>query len=214
MSPRAVCVISGRMRSRFNENFGCGRLALARWRVGVPTVALFIFALSFVGCSLPKGVHDDEPDYSPMAAPNYKAINSWIVNTRCIECHSATAPKGDIDLSSYEKIINATVFPPLIIPGNPEKSLLYESVATGRMPKGKRPLKKRELQAIYDWIKNGAKNEDVPSGEPRGPGEPGEPGGQRESGGEPGEPGGANGEPGGASEPGTQNKSKDEPGIF
>ena len=44
----------------------------------------------------------------------------------------------------------------LIIPGEPESSSLYYVVAQGIMPKGSPPLSAGEVQAIYQWIKNGA----------------------------------------------------------
>lgn len=165
------------------------------------SLILILISALFTGCNLPKGLHDEETDYSPMAAPNFKAINTWIIGTRCVECHGAEDPKGKISLSSYEKMFNKNIFPPVIVPGKPEQSSLYESVVTGRMPKGKKALKKKEIQAIYDWIKNGAKKDDVEQPEPQPnpePGEPGEPDSQDRTepgqSAEPGEPG--NNEPG------------------
>lgn len=150
----------------------CYTLAV-KSRLGL--VLLFCFS-ALIGCNLGKGYHDLEVDYSPFVVSNFKAIDSWVFKTRCIECHGPQKKEKDIDLSSYEKIFSGAIFPPLIIPGFPEKSSLYESIVKGRMPKGKAPLKKKELQAIYDWIKNGARKEELERPTPPGPTpEPGEP---------------------------------------
>lgn len=44
----------------------------------------------------------------------------------------------------------------LVEPGDPENSLLYQMVYTGRMPMGGMRLAKPDMQVIYDWIQQGA----------------------------------------------------------
>ena len=69
--------------------------------------------------------------------------------------------------------VAGTFSPPLIVPGAPEKSSLYTSlVASGaqQMPKGAAPLPKDEIQAVYEWIKRGAlENEEKPAVAPPPP---------------------------------------------
>jgi len=99
--------------------------------------------------------------------PTFASVQKHIIQSKCMSCHSgASAPHG-IDVSSYDKIMNNAVFPPLVIPGNPESSSLYTAAASGRMPKGAAPLQEMELKALYGWIKNGAKEfEDQPQVSP------------------------------------------------
>lgn len=106
--------------------------------------------------------------------------------------------------------MNSPVFPPLVLPGNPEGSGLYTTVAGGRMPKDNPALSKMEIDAIYTWIKNGAKefeDQPLPSPTPT-PGEPGC---------EPGEPGCDDGGPPGSdfskNEPCDVSVLPNEPGI-
>lgn len=164
--------------------------------------SLILFSLT--ACDLPKPSHGKDGDVSAKAAPNYKAIDRWILTTRCVECHGPAKQSNKIDLSTYEKIMDKKIWPPLVVPGNPEESSLYTSVAKGTMPKDGSPLRPRELRAIYDWIKNGAKKEEMPETQPTPQPQPQpEPGGE-----EPGEPGG-----GGSDEPGRQRSDSDEPGT-
>lgn len=46
----------------------------------------------------------------------------------------------------------------LVVPGNPEQSLLYNKIYTGQMPPGNMRLKKADVQVVYDWILQGAMN--------------------------------------------------------
>jgi len=46
-----------------------------------------------------------------------------------------------------------------VVPGNPEASLLYQKVVSGQMPPGALHLSAQKIQAIYDWIRLGAKKD-------------------------------------------------------
>lgn len=80
----------------------------------------------------------------------YKPSYRWIkdkVFAVCSYCH----PNPKANMFTYEGISL------LVVPGVPEQSVLYQQIATGKMPKGIK-LKKEKRQVIYDWIKNGAEN--------------------------------------------------------
>ncbi|OQW53833.1 MAG: hypothetical protein A4S09_06345 [Proteobacteria bacterium SG_bin7] len=122
-----------------------------------------IFPIAIVGCG--PGYHDPDGN-SILVEPSYKSVSANIVKNKCVTCHNSVKKENGIDLSSYEKIFAPEVFPPLIIPFNPEKSSLYKSVLSGKMPKNDRSLSQLELKALYDWIKNGAKKEELPKPTP------------------------------------------------
>ncbi len=168
-----------------------------------------IFPMALVGCG---GAYHDTRDSGALVKPNYKSVSTNIIQNKCVSCHNSVKKDNGIDLSSYEKIFSPEVFPPLIIPGSPEKSSLYKSVSSGKMPKDGQPLSQRELKAIYDWIKNGAKKEEEPS-QPNPPTTPipdepdtDEPGSDEPGSGEPGL-----GQPGLPGEPGTNDSVETEP---
>ncbi|MDZ4663178.1 MAG: c-type cytochrome domain-containing protein [Pseudomonadota bacterium] len=127
----------------------------------IPFLALLVLAVG-MGCS---SSHDEDEGFS-LVEPRFKSITENIFVSKCVHCHGPQKSEKGIDLSSYEKIFSGAVFPPLIIPGNPEKSSLYKSVAEGKMPKNEPSLNKKELKAIYKWIKNGAKKEETPDSDP------------------------------------------------
>lgn len=90
-----------------------------------------------------------------------------IFMTRCINCHSSDASFGNLDLSSYESLMSGNNDHPdnLVVPGYPDQSLLYEAVANNeqtvldyRMPKDGPYLSEANIQLIYDWIYQGAKD--------------------------------------------------------
>jgi hypothetical protein len=81
-----------------------------------------------------------------------------------------------INLTSYSSLMNSQMFPPLIIPGDPEHSSLYTTCLKGAMPKNDSRLSASALSALYTWIKNGAvENEETPIPHPSATptGEPG-----------------------------------------
>ena len=90
--------------------------------------------------------------------PEYASIRQLILVPKCIGCHNegSESPHG-IDLTTYENILDQTLFPPIITPGEPENSSLYLTIAEGKMPKKGPKLSDQEIQAVFDWIKNGAK---------------------------------------------------------
>jgi len=83
-----------------------------------------------------------------------------ILRTYCFKCHGDVGkPKAGIDLRTVAAIKKGDEGgKPVVVPGNPEKSPLYESITSGRMPdngaKGPDPT---ELKLLHDWIASGAK---------------------------------------------------------
>lgn len=91
-----------------------------------------------------------------------------IFMTRCINCHSSEASfNNNLNLSSYESLMSGNNYHPehLVVAGYPDQSLLYEAVANDeqtvldyRMPKDGPYLSEFNIQLIYDWIYQGAKD--------------------------------------------------------
>jgi len=116
---------------------------------------LVIGAVFLAGCvTNPRSVG---PALPPTAAASlyttlgYQASYRWIRKNLfkvCNYCH----PNQKANMFTYDGIRQ------LIVPGNPEQSLLYKKVYSGQMPPGGMRLKKAEVQVIYDWIQQGAMN--------------------------------------------------------
>lgn len=135
------------------------------------TVAGFALALALLlaasGCD--KTRYKTQPGLESDPA-SFAAIKRNVIDPKCITCHAVgDASNHHVDLSSYEKILASGLVPPLVVPGKPEESSLYTSIAEGRMPKGGTRLAETDARAVYEWIKRGAHEH---GGEPAPPGTP------------------------------------------
>jgi hypothetical protein len=72
---------------------------------------------------------------------------------RCIECHGPGGKAG-LDLRSRETAFTSR-HETVIVPGDPESSLLYTYVASHEMPP-KEPLEPAQIEALRQWIADGA----------------------------------------------------------
>ncbi len=86
---------------------------------------------------------------------DYQGMRKKILEPYCLRCHSGpNAPKG-LDYSTYNSMVKNPPYQ-IIVPGFPSKSILYEVIESGVMPRGGPRLSDEEIQFVYDWIENGA----------------------------------------------------------
>lgn len=76
-----------------------------------------------------------------------------ILVRRCLECHAAEG-RGGLDLRTKAALAKGGESGAVLVAGNPEDSLLFEYVSTGKMPP-KRPLPAQEIAALKIWIERG-----------------------------------------------------------
>ncbi len=78
-----------------------------------------------------------------------------ILNSSCAYsgCHDVVTHADGVDLTTYNKVISTGE----VKAGDPNGSELYEKIVEGKMPPSG-PLASTQQQKIYDWIKQGAKN--------------------------------------------------------
>lgn len=90
-----------------------------------------------------------------------------ILKGRCIECHQDSAtnagkrPKGGLRLDGKHWIMKGTRSGPVIIPGDPDLSTLYELISLDKddpdlMPPKSDGLTAKEIETIRTWIAEGA----------------------------------------------------------
>ena len=92
---------------------------------------------------------DESPTYEGDIAPIFKRS--------CIRCHSASARKGELDLSSPHGLFKGGESATTIVSGDSEASYLYELVHEHMMPpegEGKH-LTKQDVATIKLWLDNG-----------------------------------------------------------
>lgn len=93
---------------------------------------------------------NNSEDSNPPEDIFYNSDVAPIISNHCLSCHSSGS--GVLRLDSYNEVMK------VVQPGVVEQSLLYDSIVSGRMPKGDRPMVSDEdLKKIQDWIKLGAR---------------------------------------------------------
>jgi hypothetical protein len=111
----------------------------------------FLLSVRFVS----PGLADEAPvkvDFEKDVAP--------LLLARCLECHSRPESAGKLNLTSAAGLVAGGESGPVVVAGQPAKSLLLERVRSGEMPpprQGKeRPLPAAEQQLLQRWIEQGA----------------------------------------------------------
>ena len=83
-----------------------------------------------------------------------------LIVTRCLVCHGR-ARKGELDLRTRQGALTGGETGPVIEPGQPNKSLLFDHVYNEEMPP-KQPLSDDEVDILELWIREGAYYPDFP----------------------------------------------------
>jgi glucose/arabinose dehydrogenase len=73
----------------------------------------------------------------------------------CTACHSAAAKTLGLQTTAYGPLMTGSQNGPVIVPGNPDASKLWEMVSQGKMP-ATGPLPPAEQELVRDWILQGA----------------------------------------------------------
>jgi mono/diheme cytochrome c family protein len=89
--------------------------------------------------------------------PSFENDVRPLFQAKCARCHGEKARKAELDLGTPAGILKGGESGPVIVPGRPEESLLYEKVSEGAMPPGKKDrLSEAEVETIRRWIAEGA----------------------------------------------------------
>ena len=90
------------------------------------------------------------------AAPDlFKEKVAPIFEQNCLSCHGAKLQRSGLDLRTEEAVLKGGARGPSVVPGNPEKSLLYRLIThkeEPEMPMGGK-LSDAEIAAVAEWIK-------------------------------------------------------------
>jgi hypothetical protein len=79
-----------------------------------------------------------------------------VLREYCLSCHSGPKPKGDLDLTSAEKLAAGGGNGPVVVPGKPKESPLVRMVLEKKMPP-KEPLAPDLAAQLERWVAEGAK---------------------------------------------------------
>ena len=99
------------------------------------------------------GAAAHEPQFERGVKPIFRA--------NCFSCHGGTAMIG-LDLRTAASILQGSHQGPVVVPGSPQKSLLYQKVASRAMPPPAFALEltDEEIETIRKWIEAGAPSEE------------------------------------------------------
>lgn len=82
-----------------------------------------------------------------------------LLHLRCVACHGGRRKEAGLDLRTKESILKGGKSGPAVVPGEPEKSLLIQRIASGEMPPRRKlvsvsvkPMEANELKRLSKWI--------------------------------------------------------------
>src|SRR5262249_32273656 len=108
--------------------------------IAVLAAALSLLPLAcFHSSSLLEAKEPQKPDPSAVpATPSfYNKDTQRLFKAKCRPCHGDKVRKGSLDLRSRAGLLKGSESGPVIVPGKPDESLLYQMVRDGKMPAGK-----------------------------------------------------------------------------
>ena len=81
-----------------------------------------------------------------------------VLKAHCWQCHGEEDElKGGLDARLARSLLKGGESGPAVVAGNHGESLLYERIASGEMPPGKKKLTQEQVDLIAQWIDAGAK---------------------------------------------------------
>ena len=103
------------------------------------------------------GGTDPTPTPTPVssitAQPTFSSINTNVLQTQCVSCHSGASPAGGYNFTTYAGVRTA------IDTDSPSFSLLYTKISSGQMPPAPATQLSSDLaNVVLQWIENGAPN--------------------------------------------------------
>ncbi len=81
-----------------------------------------------------------------------------LLDSRCVSCHGGDRTSEGLSLKSYAELMAGSENGPVVAAGDAANSLLAQLVSEGKMPKRGPKLTPAQVQAIIDWINQGAQN--------------------------------------------------------
>jgi mono/diheme cytochrome c family protein len=91
---------------------------------------------------------------SSATAVNFATDVQPVLTSNCTGCHGSATRIKEMNLSSLDGVLKGSESGPVVVPGKPDESRLYQMVRDGKMPPGKAHLRNEELALIRSWIES------------------------------------------------------------
>lgn len=112
-------------------------------------------ALAALGFALLAGDASAEAKGPP---PTFERDVWPILSSHCLGCHGGLHKKGGLDLRTAASTLAGGRDGKVVVPGDPEASSLYVTVASGKMPRNPLKVSPAHEEVIRAWIAAGAKS--------------------------------------------------------
>jgi hypothetical protein len=100
------------------------------------------------------------------AGPDFDKDVKPLLASRCVRCHGGERTRAELDARTKAGLLQGGERGPAVVPGAPEKSLLWVLVAADKMPPGKEKLTGAQKALLRAWIEGGAKGAAGPAAPP------------------------------------------------
>lgn len=81
-----------------------------------------------------------------------------IFQAKCVNCHGAIKQKADLDVRTLAALRKGGDSGPSVVAGSLERSPLWESIVSNRMPPNRNKLTEAEKKVLQEWIVSGARS--------------------------------------------------------
>ncbi len=95
------------------------------------------------------------PSLSRAEAPSFSRQIGPLLEARCLKCHSGSRPRGDLDLTTRDRMLKGGTNGSVLVPGKSGASSLFAHVRDKKMPP-RAPLVAADVELLRRWIDAGA----------------------------------------------------------
>ena len=149
--------------SRNNWEIDCRveRSSASMKSIGVHVRRDFFVGLCSLLILLALGCSDDQLDTKPSPSGEiplgFARDIKGIMARFCFECHGAKNTESGLDLRTVESMLKGGESGPALVPGKPEKSLLFKMIHKGKMPPEGEMPGAGDIEQVRRWIASGAR---------------------------------------------------------
>lgn len=121
-----------------------------------------VLSAALFSCTKSPEPQASTPQETPAPAADKVTFASHIAPmfaSTCNNCHAGGQRKGNFALGTYAELMAGGESGPVVVPGNPDGSLLYLMVTRQKepfMPRKGDPLNQAQLDTLRQWIQDGA----------------------------------------------------------
>ena len=132
-------------------------MVLSRWKFAPGLAAIIAVALSSIASMFGLALASETAKPTPEQLQFFETKVRPILVANCHKCHSGKEPKGDLGLDSRGGLLAGGESGDVVVPGQPEKSLLVEAInrTSLEMPPDKK-LADADIATLTEWVKLGA----------------------------------------------------------